>query len=119
MIITRCVLIWAAFALVAGCASQKSYSDPLASYHWSSLSDLENNKAISEDSKNYIQTVTPGETRGYSLNYYANGTGKHAVEIIIIEKGAITTRWKHILIYDRDNKRTKTLKYVNDMDASN
>ena len=111
--------MWAAFALFGGCFSPKSTSDPLASYHWTSLSDLENNKAITEDSKNYIQTLTPGQRRGYSLNYYANGTGKHAVEIIIVEKGTITTRWKHILIYDRDNKRTKTLKYVNDLEAPN
>ena len=44
------------------------------------------------------------------LLYFENGTGEHAVNIQIFE-GNKNASWQHVLIYDKDNKRIKTIKY--------
>jgi hypothetical protein len=92
-----------------GCSSPKPTPDPLAGFHVSSLGNLDNNKAITDDYKAYIRTLSP-EERKYlgTIFFYEDGTGQHAVEITI---GLNGTWWEHVLIYDKDNKRINAIKY--------
>jgi hypothetical protein len=86
--------------------------DPLAGFHVSSLGNLDSNKAITDDYKAYIQTLSPEEQKylGPSpIGFFEDGTGQHAVQIQIALYG---TWWFHDLIYDKDNKRVKTIKYA-------
>ena len=94
-----------------GCSSSKPAPDPLAGFHVSSLGNLDSNKAITDDYKDYIQKLSPEERKfiGYT-EYFEDGTGQHAVKITIGLNGTV---WEHVLIYDKDNKRIKTIKYSN------
>ncbi|HSY16786.1 MAG TPA: hypothetical protein VK815_00565 [Candidatus Acidoferrales bacterium] len=104
----RIICFLAAFVLVAGCAS-KPTPDPLAGFHVSSLGNLDSNKAITDDYKAYIQKLSPDEQKyAGPIFFYEDGTGQHAVEIKI---GLNNTAWEHVLIYDKGNKRIKTIKY--------
>ena len=94
------------------CSAPKPTPDPLAGFHWSSLVNLDNNKSITDDYKAYIQTLSPEEKKylGPSpISYFEDGTGQHAVQI---EIGLNGTTWEHVLIYDKDNKRIRTIKYA-------
>jgi hypothetical protein len=94
-----------------GCSESKPTPDPLAGFHVSSLGNLDKNKAITDDCNNYIQTLSPEEKKylGPSpIGFFEDGTGQHAVQIEIPLNG---TWWFHVLIYDKDNKRIKTIKY--------
>jgi len=92
-----------------GCSSSKLTPDPLAGFHVSSLGNLDSNKAITDDYKAYIQTLSPEEKKSMgSTTFYENGTGQHAIEIIMGINGRY---WRHVLIYDKDDKRIKTIKY--------
>lgn len=107
-------------AVIFGCRCSTSIrtSDPLAGFHASSLGNLDSNKAITDDCNNYIKTLTPEEQKylGPSpIDFYEDGTGRHAVEISIGLNGA---NWHHVLIYDKDNKRIKTIKYISGHYAS-
>ena len=94
-----------------GCAAPKSAPDPLAGFYPDALYTPDTNKAITNDYKNYIQTLSPDEQKFIPLvcNCYKDETGQHAVEITI---GLNHTNWRHVLIYDKDNKRIKTIKYI-------
>ena len=37
------------------------------------------------------------------------GTGQHAVNILLLLHG---TYWNHVLVYDKNDKRTEVIKYV-------
>ena len=101
-----------------GCNTSKPAPDPLAGFHWSSLNNLDSNRAITDDYKAYIQTLSPEEKKylGPSpIGFFEDGTGQHAVEIKIGLNGA---NWHHVLIFDKDNKRIKTIKYATGYYAS-
>jgi len=116
---------WFALALCAmifsgcSCSAPKSTPptpDPLAGFHVSSLVNLDNNKTITDDYKAYIKTLSPEEQEFATLDYYyENEAGQHAVLITI---GLNHTDWEHVLIYDKDNKRIKTIKYISGHSAS-
>ncbi len=47
-----------------------------------------------------------------SVGWLEDGKGQHAVDIEMSGKGGIfKSLWRHILIYDKDNHRIKTIKY--------
>src|SRR5579863_362496 len=97
------VLVW-----IVGCARFAQHPDPLAGWHVSL--DEEPDKVIMEDSHKYLTSLSPGEMAHARLSqYFKDGTGQHALEIII---GVNGTNWRHVLFYDRDDKRIKTVKYV-------
>jgi hypothetical protein len=106
---TVCFLL-AMFLCGFGCSSSKPTPDPLAGFHWSSLVNLDNNKAITDDYKDYIQKLPPKE-KGYigDVSFFEDGTGQHAVSIEVFE-GNQNASWRHILIYDKENKRIKAIR---------
>jgi|SRR6185369_10362134 len=105
-----CVLM-AAVIFVVGCTASKPTPDPLAGFHFCFDQDPSKlNKVIQDDYQDYILKLPP-EERKYATydNDYEDGTGQHAILITI---GLNGENWRHILIYDKDNKRTKTIKYI-------
>ena len=91
-----------------GCSSSKPTSDPLAG--WQIDFNHEPDLAITKDYQDYIQKLSP-EEKGYALpivHYFKDRTGQHAIQITI----GLGTDWEHVLIYDKDNKRIKTIKYI-------
>jgi hypothetical protein len=102
-----CVL-FAVFLCGFGCTTSKPQPDPLVGFHFSSLVNLNNNKAITDDYRDYFQKNGKGFVG--SLLYFEDRAGQHAVQI---QEGINGTWWVHDLIYDQDNKRIKTVKYKN------
>jgi hypothetical protein len=89
-----------------GCSSSKPTADPLAGFHPASKNP---DQIIEKDYQDYIQKLSPEERKFANVSgYFEDGTGQHAVQIEIPLNG---TWWFHVLIYDKDNKRIKTIKY--------
>jgi hypothetical protein len=109
------LVLVAAFFWTAGCIT---HPDPLAGWHSSSLNSLHSNKAITDDSQDYIQSLKLSpEKRSYVayIEFFEDGTGQHAEKITI---SLNKTDWENVLIYDKDDKRVKTIKYVSGHSAS-
>jgi hypothetical protein len=107
-----CFLLVVVLALIAGC-DPKPHPDPLAGWKkWGTDTGYHLDKAITNDLQSYISTLPPQERElaafPYDQLFCEDGTGQHAVEISIPLDG---TWWKHVLIYDKTNKRMKTIKY--------
>jgi len=72
-------------------------------------------KAITEDYRSYIQNLSREERlNAYDSNIrlLEDGTGKHAITISIPLSGWwASVWWEHVLVYDTNNMRIKTLKY--------
>jgi hypothetical protein len=99
-------LMAVAWALGFGCAS-KPTPDPLAGWHSASQNP---NQTITDDYQNYIHTLSPDEQKFVAyVECFEDETGQYAVRITI---GLNHTDWEHVLIYDKDNKRIKTVKYI-------
>jgi uncharacterized protein YceK len=79
-------------------------------------------KVIADDLQDYIQTLPPeqkqafiecgGVKNHYLVKQFEDGSGQHAIRFEILLNSR--TIWKHVLIYDKSNKRIKVLKYEND-----
>jgi hypothetical protein len=108
MNITHFIILLAAFTLVAGCATPQPTPDPVAG--WQGDFNEQPNQVIVSDYQNYIRTLTQEERKSPNVSdWLKDGTGQHAVVITI---GINGRWWRHILIYDKDNKRIKTIKYA-------
>jgi hypothetical protein len=109
--INRLLLILALSTIaIFGCRCSTAKPDPLAGWRVSDDRDFNANKAIVDDYQSYIKTLSQEEQKSMAPVFcYENGTGQHAVLITI---GINQTVWRHILIYDKDNKRIKTIKYA-------
>jgi len=104
---------WILLAALVGCCGgcHTKTPNPLIGFNFSSLNILNSNTAITDDYKNYIQTLSPDERKSAGpILYFEDESGQHAVEIMIGLNGTV---WEHVLIYDKDNKRIKTIKYSN------
>jgi hypothetical protein len=101
------LVLAAMFLLGFGCNTSKPTLDPLAGFHAASKNP---DQVIVNDYQSYIQKLSP-EDRKYARvsGYNEDGTGQHAAVIEIDLNG---TAWNHVLIYDKDNKRIKVVKYV-------
>jgi len=115
-IIRFCILL-ALFILVAGCASSDPTPNPLAGFNFCFSPDpAKLDKAIQADYLDYIQKLPTKERKfAYYASDFEDGTGRHAIAILIELNG---TEWTHVLIYDRDNKRIKVTKYISGHYAS-
>jgi hypothetical protein len=104
------------FLLGFGCSTPKPTPDPLAGFHPAALYTPDTNKTITDDYKNYIQKLSPEERKFIAgIEFFEDGTGQHAVKITI---GLNHINWRHVLIYDKDNKRINTIKYISGNSAS-
>jgi len=106
--LTLCAMILSG----CSCSAPKRVPDPLAAFHVSDVKNLDSNKAITDDYKAYIQTLSPEEKQRlgpYPASFFEDGTGQHAV---LIRIGINGTEWEHVLIYDKNDKRIKTIKYA-------
>jgi len=105
--------------MISGCSLfyPKPTSDPLAGWKLCQSQDPKDlDQAIRDDYQDYIQKLSPKERKFAEYNNdFEDGMGQHAVEIIIGINGRY---WRHILIYDKDNKRIRTIKYATGYYAS-
>ncbi|SRR6266404_5765991 len=86
------------------------HSNPIEGWHFASLDDLDNNKAMSSDYHDYANKLPPNERKHVgSVFFFEDGKGQHAVQIEVSLNG---TSWRHVLIYDKNDKRVKAVKYV-------
>ena len=96
-------------ALIVGCVTQPN-PDPLGG--WKPLYGREEEKVdagIRDDYQSYIQKLPNGEERVAPTFLFEGPSGQHAMKMT---SGANGTVWVHILIYDKDNKRIKTIRYA-------
>ena len=103
---TFCILL-AMFVFVVGCATWTS--DPLVG--WKCTGFESPNKAITADYQSFIQTLPPNQ-RGYNvgpIQFFEDGTGQHAVMFEDFVSG--NSSWHYALIYDKENKRVKVIRY--------
>jgi len=100
-----------------GCNTSKPTPDPLTGFHFCFDQDPHKlNKTIQDDYQDYIRKLPPEEkTFATYDNDFEDGTGQHAVLITV---GLNGTNWRHVLIYDKNDKRIKTIKYVSGHSAS-
>jgi hypothetical protein len=113
------LLLLTMLVLTAGCAwpwvfftgKGPQHPDPLEEWKlcWSQDSN-KLNKAIVDDYQDYIQKL-PAEEKKFigPIQFFEDGTGQHAVRIEIALKGI---DWAHVLIYDKENKRMRVIKYA-------
>jgi hypothetical protein len=108
-------LVW-----TAGCSGLAHHSDPLAGWKGgtSAYVGCPFDQTIIDDYRNYIQTLPP-EERGFvrdsNIRFYEGEGDQRAVEISIPING---TWWKHVLIYDKESKRIKMIRYASGRYAS-
>ena len=113
------ILLLAVFIWAAGCATRP---DPLAGWK-PDFNTRPSDQIIEKDYQDYIKglglkpikmgaLVTYASENGNefvaSTDFFKDGTGQHAVKITISLNHAV---WEHVLIYDKDNKRIRTIKY--------
>jgi hypothetical protein len=99
-----CVMIF------SGCSCSTTKTDPLVGWKILFSSDYKKfDKAIVDDYNNYIQQLPLDEKNNIGpIQFFEDGAGQHAVKMEIALNG---TDWAHVLIYGKDNKRLKVIKY--------
>jgi predicted component of type VI protein secretion system len=114
------VFVILAVFLCAGCSTAKQTSNPLEG--WKSLGSAYVTKVcpfgqtVKDDYQSYARNLSPEERRTISdfrIEFFENESGQRAVTIKVDLYGTFGGKeWTHVLIYDKANIRTKTLKYV-------
>ena len=100
---------------VLGATGCTPHSDPMKDWkEVKPFSDPAVPESIKQDATTFFQTLS-GQERSWWVNngdfaatYWENGTGQHAVILKCPHDGEC---WCHALIYDRDDRRIKVLKY--------
>jgi len=103
-------ILVAALFWTAGCTTQEA--NPLAGWKLCFSQDPKNlGPAIMADYQDFIQKLPPKE-RDYAgiMNTFEDGTGQHAVRILV-SSNHTNAAWYYALIYDKENKRIKVIKY--------
>ena len=122
MRLTFCTLL-AASILLTGCKhcvlfvlhpinqTFARHSNPIAGWKRLYSRDYEKlDKVISDDYRDFIQELPTKARNGIGpIQFYEDRTGQHAVAI---ETGWSGTDWTYVLIYDKNNKRVRVVKYV-------
>lgn len=107
------VLLLASVFYVLGCVEPKPAPDPLAGWKYVSYARPSHiPQEVVDDYWNYIHKLPPNESKlvdKYSISEFESSGGEHAVRIEVPLRG---TYWEHILIYDKQNKRIKEIKYI-------
>ena len=112
-------LFLAACVCVSGCSTVPGYpagsaspgTNPVAGWGLCRSQDTRKlEKAIQDDYRNYLSNLTQNERMWMgSVRLSEDGSGQHAVTISVAWYG---TWWNHVLVYDKDNKRIRTIRYV-------
>jgi hypothetical protein len=102
--------------MISGCSLfyPKPTHDPLIGFQIDGLFDPysnKSNKAIWGDCQDYMKQ----EKIAGPVTTYKDGTGQHAIEIHV---GINGTWWEYVLIYDKNDKRIKAIKYADGHYAS-
>jgi hypothetical protein len=112
-----CFLL-AMFLCAFGCSSSKPTPDPLAGWTFRGFDyylppfqqhHYQLDKAITDDYQDFIaknKLFLAGAVTGF----YEDGTGQRAVEFEAFPPGE-NTSWHYVLIYNKENKRIKLIKY--------
>jgi hypothetical protein len=118
-----CFLL-AIFLCGFGCSTSKPTPDPLAGWTLRQFDDFappserhhyQLDKMITDDYQDFLKKNSLDTTA--ITGFYEDGTGQRAVEFEAFEIGPnvktseINTSWHYVLIYDKENKRIKTIKY--------
>jgi len=106
---TFCILL--AMSLCGfGCSSSKPTPDPLAGWQ-KDYNPRPGDQVIEKDVQDYIQNLPPKQ-KGYigTQLFYKDENGQHAVSIQIFE-GNKNASWQHLLVYDKEDKRIKVIRY--------
>src|SRR6266545_417120 len=98
-----------------GCSTPKPAPNPLEG--WKDLGTAYEKscpfgQAIIDDYQSYIRALTPEERSSadnFHISFYEHGGDQRAVVVTINLNG---TRWLHVLIYDQESKRIRTIKYA-------
>src|SRR5258706_4272672 len=109
---TCCALITIAF-LAAGCGTPKPAPNHLEG--WKGLGTAyvigcPFGQRVMDDYQSYIKSLPPVErsaVHDHDIRFYERRAGERAVEIAIPFDG---TWWKHVLIYDQNNRRVQAVK---------
>jgi len=103
------MVLLAVFIFGSGCVTQKPTPDPLAG--WKVDLDHNPDQTIVEDYQDYIQKLPPEEKKyAFVEHFFEDGTGQHAVNIEVFANNK-NVLWYYALIYDKENKRIKVIKY--------
>lgn len=116
--LTLCLLVVAALALSTSC-KVKPPPDPLAgwkecgTFYAGEPIGYHVDQAITDDYQAYISAL-PSDERDVAkltsfIDFREDGTGQHGVRISYQGGG---DSWVIILVYDKNNKRVKTIKYL-------
>jgi hypothetical protein len=82
---------------------------PAAVKGWKETQDLPADTVVT-DYNAYIEKLPKAERPGVSnVKYYVDDTGRNAVAVLV---NVGDTQWTHLLVYDKQNKRTGVTKYV-------
>ena len=81
--------------------------DPLKG--WKETQDLPADTAV-DDYNDYIEKLPKAERPGVAnVKYYVDGMGRNAVAVLV---NVGDTQWTHLLVYDKQDKRTGVTKFV-------
>jgi hypothetical protein len=110
---TFCTLI-TALIFATGCTGPQIEPSPLnPADGWNFLRSQDPDKldkAIRDDYQAYIQSIPPLE-RPYvgGVNLFGDGKGQYAVTIGV--NYPPRQKWTHVLFYNKENQRVRTVKY--------
>lgn len=102
------IVLSAALFWETGCATRTP--NPLAGWQFSRLDNFDSIPEIAEDYHSYINNLPRKERTNIGpIQFFEDNTGQHAVRMEIALNG---TDWAYVLIYNKENKRVKVIKYV-------
>jgi hypothetical protein len=102
------LLLASVLASGCSCSATKPTPDPLAGWQIDFKTDP--SPAVQKDYQDYIQKLSPEDRYTATVDgWLKDDTGQHAVKI---RTGTHGPDWEHILIYDKDDKRIKVIKYM-------
>jgi hypothetical protein len=98
----------AAITCLSGCEMFANHTNPVAG--WQIDFKHEPNQAVIKDATDYINKLPSNQrNRTGPQQWLTDGKGQHALVIPVALNG---TDWGHVLIYDKNDKRIKVIKYV-------
>ncbi len=76
------LMLMSLFILGCRCSAPKPAPNPLVGFYHADEANLDKNKAITDDYKSYLQTLSPDEKKYVGpILFFEDGMGQHAVRI--------------------------------------